>query len=482
MLRGQIKELDYLSYQNDRQSHWNLVADRFGGQRRWAKYYHYRLEEIFKFLVLPGLRILELGCADGDLLAALEPSFGLGVDFSMRMIWQARKKHPHLCFLQGDAHALPVDAKFDVIILSDLLNDVWDVQGVLEQVREVVHEQTRIIITSYNRLWEPALSMADRLNLAKPNLYQNWLTIEDIQNLLCLSNFESIRTWEEILWPFRTPIVSGICNKFLARIWPFNHLALTHFVIARPLPNLETKEKSPGISIVIPVRNEAGNIPHIFRRMPTFGGNMELIFVEGHSSDETFVAVQDEIAAQGAWSCKLLRQEGIGKGDAVRHGFAHAEGEILMILDADLTVPPEDLPRFYQVLTSGRAEFVNGVRLVYPMQDEAMRFFNLVGNKFFSLAFSWLLGQPIKDTLCGTKVLWKKDYEIIAENRDYFGGDDPFGDFDLLLGAAKQNLKIVDMPIRYRSRKYGSTNISRWKHGALLFRMLFLAARRLKFI
>lgn len=481
-MRRPIKEPDLLSYQEERQSHWNLVSDRFSGQRRWAKYYHHRLEEIFKFLVLPGLRILELGCAEGDLLAALKPSFGVGVDFSRRMTWQARNRHPELSFVQGDAHALPIDTKFDVIILSDLLNDVWDVQVVLEQVREVVHEHTRVIITSYNRMWEPALSMADRLNLAKPNLYQNWLTIEDIQNLLCLSKFEPIRTWEEILWPFSTPIVTGICNKFLARIWPFNHLALTHFIIARPMPSPGTKEKSPSVSIVIPARNEAGNIPNIFRRMPTFGGGMELIFVEGHSSDATYEALQDEIAAQDAWSCKLLRQEGVGKGDAVRHGFAHAEGEILMILDADLTVPPEDLPRFYQVLTSGRAEFVNGVRLVYPMQDEAMRFFNLVGNKFFSLAFSWLLGQSIKDTLCGTKVLWRKDYEIIAENRNYFGGDDPFGDFDLLLGAAKQNLKIVDMPIRYRSRKYGSTNISRWKHGALLFRMLFLAARRLKFI
>ena len=481
-MRGPIQEPDFLRYQEDRQSHWNFVSDRFSGQRRWAKYYHRRLEEIFKFLVRPGLRILELGCAEGDLLAALRPSFGVGVDFSSRMIEQARNRHSELSFVQSDAHALPIDAKFDVIILSDLLNDVWDAQVVLEQVREVVHEHTRIIITSYNRMWEPALSMADRLNLAKPNLYQNWLTVEDIRNLFYLSKFEFIRTWEEILWPFSTPIVTGICNKFLARIWPFNHLALTHFIIARLSPSPGTKARSPSASIVIPARNEAGNIPHIFRRMPTIGGDMELIFVEGHSSDATYKTLQDEIEPQNAWSCKLLRQEGVGKGDAVRHGFAHAEGEILMILDADMTVPPEDLPRFYQVLTSGRAEFVNGVRLVYPMQDEAMRFFNLVGNKFFSLAFSWLLGQPIKDTLCGTKVLWKKDYEIIAKNRNYFGGDDPFGDFDLLLGAAKQNLKIVDMPIRYRSRKYGSTNISRWKHGALLFRMLFLAARKLKFI
>ena len=153
-----------------------------------------------------------------------------------------------------------------------------------------------------------------------------------------------------------------------------------------------------------------------------------------------------------------------------------------MILDADLTVAPEDLPRFYEVLYSGKGEFVNGVRLVYPMEKEAMRLLNLIGNKFFSLAFSWLLGQSIKDTLCGTKVLWKADYRMISANRAHFGDFDPFGDFDLLFGAARLNLKIVDLPIRYRERTYGTTNIQRWKHGWLLAKMVLFAAGRIKFV
>jgi glycosyltransferase involved in cell wall biosynthesis len=178
----------------------------------------------------------------------------------------------------------------------------------------------------------------------------------------------------------------------------------------------------------------------------------------------------------------LLQQTGVGKGDAVRRGFAIASGDMLMILDADMTVPPEDLPRFYEVLRSAKGDFANGVRLVYPMEDQAMRYLNMVGNKFFSLAFSWLLGQPIKDTLCGTKVLWKVDYDLIVANRSYLGDFDPFGDFDLLFGAAKLNHKIVDLPIRYRERKYGTTNIQRWKHGWLLLRMVLFAARRIKFL
>ncbi|MBF8267058.1 MAG: hypothetical protein HW388_566, partial [Dehalococcoidia bacterium] len=208
----------------------------------------------------------------------------------------------------------------------------------------------------------------------------------------------------------------------------------------------------------------------------------ELVFVEGHSTDGTYAAIEGGMARYPNRRCKLLKQMGKGKGDAVRLGFSSASGDILMILDADLTVPPEDLPRFCRVLTSGKGEFVNGVRLVYPMQHQAMRFLNMLGNKFFSLAFSWLLGQPIKDTLCGTKVLWKRDYELMAANRAYFGDFDPFGDFDLLFGAAKLNLRIVDMPIRYRERVYGATNINRWQHGWLLLKMVTFAARRIKFV
>jgi glycosyltransferase involved in cell wall biosynthesis len=187
------------------------------------------------------------------------------------------------------------------------------------------------------------------------------------------------------------------------------------------------------------------------------------------------------MALYPAGKSQLHRQTGAGKGDAVRLGFAKAKGEILMILDADMTVPPEELPRFYEALHAGRGEFINGVRLVYPMEEEAMRFFNFLGNKFFSLAFSWLLGQPVKDTLCGTKALWARDYALISENRNYFGEFDPFGDYDLIFGAAKLGLKITDLPIRYRARTYGETNIRRWSHGWLLLRMVIFAARKIKF-
>jgi glycosyltransferase involved in cell wall biosynthesis len=318
------------------------------------------------------------------------------------------------------------------------------------------------------------------------------LTVEDIENVLNLADFELIRTWSEFLWPLSTPLIAPFFNQFLVKFRPIKILALTNFVLARKRPShiqpravkasQEQGISEPSISIIIPARNEAGNISQIFTRTPRMGRKTELVFVEGHSKDDTYAVVEREVAAHPEWKCQLIRQTGIGKGDAVRLGFEKACGEIMMIMDADLTVPPGDLARFYEALRSGKGEFINDVRLVYPMEDQAMRFLNLVGNKFFNLTFSWLLGQPIKDTLCGTKALWKYDYDRIAANRKYFGDFDPFGDYDLLFDAAKLGLIIVYLPIRYRERTYGQTNIQRWKHGWLLLRMEFYAAWRIKFV
>ena len=474
----------YEPYHRERIDHWDSVAHIRAGKRDSGRYYHKRLGEIYRNLIMPGQRVLEIGCERGDLLGRLNAKEAVGVDFSGRMLREGILSNPEIIYVRADAHhlALAPDFKFDFIILSDLLNDVWDVQQIIREIGRYVHQRSRIVINTYSRLWEPFLKLADRLGLARPNLIQNWLTVQDIENLLYLEGFEVVRHWEEILWPFDTPFLSSLFNKFLVKIWPFKYLALANFIVARAIPRRNLELDDVKVSVVIPARNEKGNIEEIFARMPKLGNSTELIFIEGHSSDETYPEIERQIASHTEWDCILEKQEGTGKGDAVRLGFSLASGKILMILDADLTVPPEDLPRFYQALISGRGDFANGVRLVYPMENRAMQFLNLAGNKFFSSAFSWLLGQPVKDTLCGTKVIWSREYDIITQNRSYFGDIDPFGDFDLLLGAARQSMKIVDIPIRYRERRYGSTNIQRWKHGLLLVEMFWLAAKRLKFI
>ncbi len=472
-----------LRYQQERIAHWDEVALRMDDWKGWGGAYHGRLAEVYRFLCPVGARVLEIGCAQGDLLAALKPASGLGVDFSGEMIERAKERHPELRFLRADARELELDEAFDVIILSDLVNDLWDVQEVLRRAARLSTPRTRVILNFFSYLWQPPLTLARKLGLAKPQLPQNWLTVEDVTGLLSLVDFEVIRRRSEVLLPLPLPLVANFANRYLVKVWPFSIGAMSNVLVARPTRRRgELPVPAPRVSVVVPARNEAGNVASIFTRTPELGGGMELIFVEGGSTDNTRETIEKAIAEHPERRCQLLLQTGKGKGDAVRLGFEHANGDILMILDSDLTVPPEDLPRFVEVLCSGKGDFANGSRLVYPMEKEAMRFFNLLGNKFFSVAFSWLLGQPIKDTLCGTKVMWKADYEAVAAHRDYFGDFDPFGDFDLLFGVARLNLKIVDVPIRYRDRTYGSTNIQRWSHGLLLLRMVAFAARRIKFV
>ncbi len=481
-IESPIADKEFINYRNTRISHWDQVAQQMSSWNGAGGYYHRRLARVYRHLIPEGSSVLEIGCGDGQLLAALKPSRAVGIDFSAEMCRRARDLHPELEIRESDAHHYELEEKFDFVILSDLLNDVWDVQQVLEQVSQVTKPDTRIIINLYSQLWELPLRLAQKINLAKPNLLQNWLTPTDLGQMLYLTQFEVIKTWPEIIFPVWIPLVTPILNRFLARFWPFKHFSLTNLFVARPLPNLHQREESVSVSVIVPARNEAGNIRDIFQRIPDMGSGTEIIFVEGHSTDNTYNEIKKQQECFPNRKSVLLSQGGKGKGDAVRLGFQKAGGDILMILDADLTVPPEDLPRFYDALVTGKGEFINGVRLVYPMENEAMRFLNLMGNKFFSAAFSWLLNQSIKDTLCGTKVLYNKDYQKIANNRQYFGDFDPFGDFDLLFGATKLNLKIIDLPIRYRSRKYGDTNIQRFRHGLLLLKMSIFASKKIKFI
>ena len=460
---------------------------------RWKRrnpYYYREMEKFYRFAVPEGSRVLEIGCGTGDLLNAVAPGWGVGIDFSESMLSIARSKYPYLEFKRMDAHQLTLEESFDAIILSDLIGDLEDVLTVFGQLHKVSIPETRIIISYYNYLWEPVLKLGERLHLKTKQSLQNWLPMADVTNLLELSGFESVKRGTRLLLPLNVPIVSWILNKLLAPLPLLRELCLVEYIVARPSPcssgachsTVQGTSAKWSCSVVIPCRNEVGNIEAAVARVPALGRHTEIIFVDGNSTDGTVEKIHEVIGRyEGEKDIKLIPQgEGKGKGDAVRKGFAAATGEVLMILDADLTVVPEDLPKFFEPLVTGKAEFVNGSRLVYPMEKQAMRFLNLLGNKFFSMVFTWILGQRIRDTLCGTKVLHKDTYEKIAANRSFFGEFDPFGDFDLLFGAAKLNLKIVEVPVRYRERTYGATKISRFRHGLLLLRMAALAFRKFK--
>ncbi len=453
-------------------------------RERWLRrnrYYYRQVADLCRFVIPPGSRVLEIGCGTGDLLAAVSPGRGLGIDISPKMVELAAARHPGLEFRAGDAENLEVDETFDYVILSDVVGHLFDVQGAFAQLHKVSEPHTRVIVTSFNYLWEPLLKLGEALRLKMKVPLQNWLSAGDIGNLLYLTGFETVNSGYRFLAPRRVPLLSPFVNRFLARLPGIRRLCLSQFVVARPAAP-EARPEPPACSVIIPCRNEKGNVEQAVLRTPDIGSRTELIFVEGGSRDGTAEEIERVIAAYPQRDIKLVRQDnGSGKGDAVRRGFARAGGEVLMILDGDLTVAPEDLPRFYDALVEGRGELINGTRLVYPMERQAMRLLNLLGNKLFSVAFTYLLEQRIRDTLCGTKVLFARDYARIAAGRAYFGDLDPFGDFDLLFGAARLQLRIVEVPVRYRERRYGSTQIQRFRHGWLLLKMTAIAMRKLKF-
>ena len=478
-------------------AHFDACAPRREGFRRRNAVYHHTLEAIVRAHVPEGKRVLQLGCGTGALLAAAKPSFGVGVDLSAGMLAEARRLHPepHLAFVRGDAEALPLGGVFDYVIGCDLIGYLEDIERALEGLRAVCGPETRVLFSYFNFTWQPLLAAAEALGLKLPTLDQNWLGRGDIENLFALADYQLEDEGVRLLSPFSLGPLTSLVNDRLATAPGLRHLALVDYFVARPLPRAPVRPLS--VSVVVPCRNEAGNIAEAVERTPEMGTGTELVFVDGSSTDGTVEEIERQIALhRGKRNLRLVHQVPprdagaagtpddlmlpAGKGDAVRKGFAAATGDVLMILDADLTVPPEELPKFFEAIARGKGRLANGTRLVYPLEDEAMKFFNMIGNRFFSVVFTWLLGQRIKDTLCGTKVLLREDYQLIASNRAYFGEFDPFGDFDLLFGASHANLPIVEVPVRYRRRSYGSTKVRLVRHGLILLRMSVIGFWKLK--
>ncbi|MBI5701745.1 glycosyltransferase [Candidatus Saganbacteria bacterium] len=457
------------------------------GKARNAAYYD-GLKKFLRSVVLPGQKVLDLGCGNGDLLASLTVLEGVGIDLSEKMIETAQNRHSSsaLRFMAGNAQDTALlrslKTRFDVVILCNSITEMHDVQAVFEALHVVCHAKTRIIVLSYSRIWQMPLRLAEKFGLKTKNPVNNWLSSDIVREMISMSDFEVVRSLNFQIMPFNLGPISRFVNRYIGNLPIINELTLMFGIIARPTKSEYVSESIPSCSIVIPCRNEAGHIEKLANRLPDLGAASEVLWVEGNSTDNTAEKIKEIISVNPEKNWKFLKQPGKGKGDAVRCAFAQARGDILIILDADVTVNPEDIPKFIDLMARNKAEFINGCRLIYPMDEKAMRFLNLLGNRFFAKLFTYLLGQKIRDTLCGTKALWRNDYEKIASNRNYFGDFDPFGDFDLLFGAARLNLKIADLPIRYGERTYGTTNISRFRDGLLLLKMSAYAAKKLRFI
>ncbi len=422
------------------------------------KRYGYRysfIERLYAYTVPEAQRVMHIGCADGFILRAMKASFAIGIDdssFENIFTCPNSQFYPSL-------ESITESHVFDYIVISSTyLKQAADIYPFFRSLQKWAHAGTRIIVEYEFGKLVPIMP-------------------QDMRNLCNLAQLEIITEKREVLMHVGVPLVANFLNYIVARLPLVRSLCLMRLFITRftvPAP-----EKEYSVSVIIPCKNEAGTIEAAVTRTPFLGSFTEILLVDGHSKDETVSLMQEMVHKYPEKNITWFVQSARGKKNAVEEGFARAQGDIIMILDGDITVIPEELPKFYDALASGQGECINGVRLVYPMDREAMPFLNWCVNWIFGFIISYLIGQRVKDTLCGTKVFFKKDLKIIAASKQFFGDVDPFGDFDILCGAAYCNLKILDMPIHYKKRVYGAPGIAFLKSGLLLLSMSFVVFKKL---
>jgi SAM-dependent methyltransferase len=467
--------------------------DALGPEReewiRRSRYYYDALQRLLDRVIPRGHRVLDIGCGNGDQLAALRPAKAVGVDLSAAMLDLARRKHAELELHQQAAEDLSLPQHevhgdrggFDFITMVNVVGELADVLAAFKRLRPVIRPETRLVIIYYNHLWEPLVGPAARLRLKLDNPTQNWLSLDDLRGFLHLGGFEVVKVGTRMPCPKYLPGIAELMNDVVGRLPFVQRLGFIQFLVARPQMPLARAPQQYSCTVVVPCKNEAGNVPALPLRIPRMGAFTEIIFVDDQSTDATAARVRDAITSHPDRRIQLVDGPGNGKGAAVRAGLEHATGDVLMILDADMTVMPEDLPAFFEAITENKGELINGSRMVYPLSGDAMRTANILGNKAFAWAFSFLLEQRITDTLCGTKVVMRPNYAKITAARDEFGDIDRWGDYDWIFGAARHNLKIVELPIHYVERTAGMTKMTkRFRNGLIMLRMCWMALRKLK--
>jgi SAM-dependent methyltransferase len=454
-------------------SYFENLAPEYDKWLKRNKFYHSCINSLYASIIAPYSSVLEIGCATGELLNYLNPSFGVGLDLSNNMIEIARRKYPHLKFICKDVNDLErdeFDFKFDYIILSNLVDYLPDILNVLNKVKEFLAQDGLVIITTENPFWQPLMRLGSKLKLRMPDGPRNFMTNCDISNIVQLSELETVKTGLKFFIPVKIPFLSSLINLVVSETWLLRNFCLLQYLIARC-----HKERSElSCSVIIPCHNEAENIAQCIKSVPRIGRSTEIIVVDDGSNDDTRSIIENTIKTDSR--VKLISYpENKGKGYAVRSGCDAAGGDVLIILDADMSVLPGELTKFFEPIQQGKADFMNGTRMVYPMQGQAMRTLNYAGNKLFNLILSWLIEQRISDTLCGTKAFLKKDYKKISMGRC------KWGDFDLLFGIAKLKKKILEVPVHYQARQAGKSKMRVLKHGLLLAKMCWIGLFELKF-
>ncbi len=441
--------------------HFEGLAMTYESLKKRNSYYNNFLKNWCKSLLPPNQKVLDVGCAHGDVLAAMQPSYGIGIDISPAMVGEACQKNPGLTFSQSRIEDFESETRFDALLLINTLEYLYDIGTVFDKAHELLEDNGRIYITTANPFWSPIFKLSSKLGLRIPDYERLYVTNEDIVNILELHGFEIVYKEMALILPKYIPILSPVLNFVFPALPYLRMLCSTQLIVARKLP---PKRKEYSVSVVIPCHNEVGNVDRCVTEMKKFGISTELIFVDDGSTDGTAAAIKPHLNEE--IEVKVISYSpNRGKGNAVKAGFDAATGDILMILDADLTTHPDELQPIYEAMATGRAEFVNCSRFIYPMEGGAMPFINYLGNKCFSLLASYIMEQRVSDTLCGTKAIFRGDYQNIIMGRD------PWGDYDFLFGAAQLRLKIKELPVHYRERMAGLSKMNTKKHTINLIKM-----------
>ena len=461
-----------------RRRHQSAIAARRYEWVRSNAYFYDHLNRAIQYVVEPNKRVLEVRCETGELLASVAPSYGVGVEISDAMTEAARLRHPDLHFVTSDIESLDLGETFDYILFNHIFDTV-DILRALERIRRHCAPHTQIIVINYNYLWQSILDFASKVGLRSKFVEPNWVSENDIRGFLKLAGFRPVRKHRFLLFPKYIPLLSSALNKFFARLPGLRRLCMMQIMVARPF-SAPKREEDLTVSVVVPCRNEVGNIRHAVERIPQMGRHTEILFCDDKSTDGTPEEITRMQALYPDKDIRLIHGPGICKAQNVWTGFRAARGDVLVILDADLTVMPEELPMFLRALATSRGDFINGSRLVYPMPGLAMKSANLLGNKFFGLLFSFLLDQRLKDTLCGTKVFWRNDWLRMQPHLGSWGIQDRWGDYELLFGAHKLHLDIVEVPVHYQERIHGVTKMTKvFANGWRMLRICWHAWHRL---
>jgi SAM-dependent methyltransferase len=442
-------------------AHFGGLASSYRQLKHRNRYYNQFLIRWCRSFIAPGQRILDVGCGRGDVLAELKPAGGVGIDLSQAMVEAAAAEFPNLSFRHAAVEDFDGEAGFDAALLINTAEYTFDMGAVIARCHRALRDNGKLLLTTANPLWSPVFHFASRLGLRIPECERLFVTNEDLVNLLRLHGFDVVYKRMSLLVPKYIPFLSDFLNNTWSRIPILRLLSSTQFIVARKVP---AARREYSVSIVVPCYNERGNIERCIREVRKIGSRTELLFVDDGSKDGTAEAVDP--ALNPDIDVRVIRYTpNRGKGHAVTMGFNAASGDIVMILDADLTTMPEELAPVYEAFAAGHAEFVNGTRFIYPMEGRAMKWANYVGNKMFNILVSLVMECRVSDTLCGTKAMFRRNYISMEMGRD------PWGDYDFLFGAAQQRLLIRELPVHYRERLAGFSKMNSMKHTVNLLRM-----------